>query len=341
MTSRSVWAACLFLVGVGAAAADEKITVVVAKKMIPAFTFIKNADEFFQLQEQRRDDVPKNVLTDLGDKDLKGGFRLSRTLTEGSFLSRDDLVSGDKAVLAQLPPGMRAVAIKLPPDSLDGGFILPGSKVDVLWSYRLKTGEMGSMTILKDVLIAAVDTQANREKPEKILATTVTLTVKPEESQKLALAASNGELRLCLRPFADLKPAKVEDLKRVPEPKAEDNVPPPPPVAPNEKEGLAAVLPPGMRAVALRLGNDDAGVGFILPGSRVDLLSAKGTKEKIVLENVLVLAVDVQKVGDEKLAEKRMTITVAATPGDAVKLVEAVNKGTVRAVLRRPDEEKK
>ena len=63
--------------------------------------------------------------------------------------------------------------------------------------------------------------------------------------------------------------------------------------------GLAAIIPPGMRAVAVRV-NDVAGVaGFVTPGMRVDILLAGnppgqksnvGTLTKTLLQNVEVLS---------------------------------------------------
>ena len=42
-------------------------------------TFIKEPDDFFEAQEKSKSDVPKNVMSDLTDKDIKDGFRMSRT----------------------------------------------------------------------------------------------------------------------------------------------------------------------------------------------------------------------------------------------------------------------
>src|SRR5579871_4375601 len=62
--------------------------------------------------------------------------------------------------------------------------------------------------------------------------------------------------------------------------------------------GLAATIPPGMRAVAVRV-NDVVGVaGFVTPGMRVDILIAGnppgansvGTLSKTLLQNIEVLS---------------------------------------------------
>jgi pilus assembly protein CpaB len=200
----------------------EKVTVLVAKKKIPAMAYISKADEFFEPQEKSKNDVPKNVLTDMEDKDLRDGFRVSRSFSAGNFLTRDDLISKEMEGLAgKVPRGMRAFAIRVTAETLAGGFVLPGSKVDVVWTFRTNNNESGSLTILQDMLVLAVDTQAarNPDNPQTILGATVTLAVKPEEAQKMALAKNNGELSLALRNVSDdiklqLAGSKPGDLAR-------------------------------------------------------------------------------------------------------------------------------
>src|SRR5262249_29246805 len=157
---------------------------------------------FFEMQEKSKNDVPRNVLNTLDDKDLKDGFRVSKPFSEGGFLTRDDLISKEMEGLAvKVPPGMRAVAVRVTAEVIVGGFILPGSRVDVLWTYRTTNSHVGALTILQNQLVLAVDTTAarNPESPQTILGATVTLAVKPEDAQKLSLAAVNGELKLSLR----------------------------------------------------------------------------------------------------------------------------------------------
>lgn len=200
----------------------EKVTVLVAKKKIPAMTYIKTPADFFEMQEKSKNDVPRNVLNTLDDKDLKDGFRVSKPFSEGGFLTRDDLISKEMEGLAvKVPPGMRAVAVRVTAEVIVGGFILPGSRVDVLWTYRTTNSHVGALTILQNQLVLAVDTTAarNPESPQTILGATVTLAVKPEDAQKLSLAAVNGELKLSLRNVADDKQLQLpgtnpEDLAR-------------------------------------------------------------------------------------------------------------------------------
>jgi pilus assembly protein CpaB len=139
-----------------------------------------------------------------------------------------------------------------------------------------------------------------------------------------------------LHPFSEGSILTREDVLAVPvtveKPGAKDK----------PREGLAAVLPPGMRALAFRVDNDDVGAAFILPGSHIDLVGVERTApdkvvSKKVLEKVLVLAIDTARGGDDKAAVAS-TITVAVTPADALKLLRVTEKRTIRAVLRKPDD---
>src|SRR5947209_20470874 len=76
------------------------------------------------------------------------------------------------------------------------------------------------------------------------------------------------------------------------------------PKSPGKQGPYADILPPGMRAYDFRAGTAKTFDGFILPGSRVDLVGVQRTTPektvaKTVLENVLVLAIDVAGPGDK------------------------------------------
>jgi len=75
-------------------------------------------------------------ITDL--KDLKNQA-LKAPLGEQMPLTKEDLLSERPPdLVGALHNGERAIAIRVTPESLVGGFVLPGSKVDVMMT--LKTG---------------------------------------------------------------------------------------------------------------------------------------------------------------------------------------------------------
>jgi pilus assembly protein CpaB len=337
MRNRSVWAACTCLVVVTSVAAqtpaDEKVTVLVAKKQIPQWWYIKKAEDFFEIQQVPRSAAPKGAFSAFDDKDIRDGFRVARIFTQGSPLTRDDLITPDMEGGRRYPTHPRALAIKVSPESLVGGFIVLGSKVDVLWTFRTTTGEPGCLTILQDMRVLAVD--ALRDPREKIQANTVTLEVKPEEAEKLALATGSGEFRLVLRRPGDenkqrVQPTKPEDVfKHVPGPGADQKTPAVPPAPPP-------------RQVPIPLSLDTMARGFIVPGSRVDVIvTFRGTGEAgshTILQDILVTAVDKPQRTEEFVGQR---VTVSLQPEEADKLALASCNFEFRLVARAPGDDKK
>jgi len=99
-----------------------------------------------------------------------------------------------------------------------------------------------------------------------------------------------------------------------------------------EKEPIP-VVPPGQRATTIKLGKDQATAGFVLPGSKVDVLHTRPAPERqnlteVVVQDVQVLAVN--RGGDETLL-----VTLSLTPEQVEDLAKAQNDGTLSLVLRR------
>jgi pilus assembly protein CpaB len=237
---------------------EPKVKILVAKTRVPAWVLIKEPEKYFEEKE-----VPESLAPRKGLKELSKikDQRLIQALSEGEYVLEDKLVNVEQAgLIAKLPPGMRAIAIKVNAESLAGGFVLPGYRVDVVSTTRGNPHESTSRIILQNMLVLAVDTIANRDgQTNSILGSTVTLAATPEEAQRLSLAAALGELRLTLRTPDDnkvvrLPSAKWEDLgkpmrdhptdKDEEEPAAPTSAPPVPPLPPLPKE--AAQLPSGV-----------------------------------------------------------------------------------------------
>src|SRR5713226_570656 len=104
----------------------------------------------------------------------------------------------------------------------------------------------------------------------------------------------------------------------------------------NAGSGLPALIPPGMRAVSVRV-NEVIGVaGFVLPGTRVDVLltgNPSGAAEQqttTVLENVAVIA-NGQKLERNSAGGPLMApvITLLVSPDDAQRLTLASTQGKI------------
>ncbi len=111
-------------------------------------------------------------------------------------------------------------------------------------------------------------------------------------------------------------------------------------------EGLQGLMQKGMRAVALKVNADSSVGGFVLPHSRIDVVSVihrdTETFSKIILQNILVLAVDQQQTRpDDKQAVVANTVTVEVTPAQAEALSLATELGSLRLILRSFGDEDK
>jgi len=104
--------------------------------------------------------------------------------------------------------------------------------------------------------------------------------------------------------------------------------------------GVAALISPKKRAVGVKVDKVIGVSGFIHAGNRVDVLVTLTTVKssdpvtKIVLENILVLAVgpDVEKKGKEPTPVD--VITLEVTPVEAEKLALSASEGKIQLALR-------
>jgi pilus assembly protein CpaB len=112
-----------------------------------------------------------------------------------------------------------------------------------------------------------------------------------------------------------------------------------------DQAGLQAVLPKGMRAMAIKVNVDTVVAGFVQPNSRVDVINTVGGNDKdsfsrTILQNMLILAIDSIDTRDlEKKAIVSSTVTLAVTPDEAQALSMALKMGELRLVLRPPGDE--
>lgn len=110
--------------------------------------------------------------------------------------------------------------------------------------------------------------------------------------------------------------------------------------------GMAATIPPGMRACAVKV-NDVVGVaGFVVPGMRVDVLisgtppstaQGAGPKVKTLLQNIEVLSAgqNIQKDTEGKPVNVQV-VNLLVTPEQAEVLSLASNETRIQLVLRNP-----
>jgi pilus assembly protein CpaB len=111
----------------------------------------------------------------------------------------------------------------------------------------------------------------------------------------------------------------------------------------NAGAGLPSLIPPGMRAVSVRVNDVVSVAGFVTPGTRVDVLltgtPAGGSEPETttVLQNVVVLAsghtLERTATGE---AQTTNVTTLLVSPDDAQRLTLAASEGHIQLILRNP-----
>ena len=164
----------------------------------------KLTPEMMQLQEFPSGAIPEGHFTSLEaikDRVLLIDLKRSELLLE-SKLAPLGTTSGGVAAVTDIDK--RAMSVKV--DDVIGvaGFIKPGDRVDVMVTIEPEGGKqtnMMSKMILENVKVLATGTQMERkgkdEEPKPVQVITVEVNV--EEAEKLALASTQGRLRLALR----------------------------------------------------------------------------------------------------------------------------------------------
>ena len=146
-------------------------------------------------------------------KEITGSIARSPFIA-GEPIREQKLVKADGSgfMAAILPAGYRAISTEISPETGAGGFILPNDRVDVLLTKRDKNPDKtgpdvpNSEVILSNVRVLAID-QAPKEKEgaSALVGRTVTLELKPEQTETLARSRLSGTLSLALRSIADIK----------------------------------------------------------------------------------------------------------------------------------------
>jgi pilus assembly protein CpaB len=149
-----------------------------------------------------------------------------------------------------IPAGMRAISVKVNEVIGVAGFTVPGTRVDVLAMVRDNNNSM-SRIVVSNVQVLTSGTKYDQDQSRKdgkpIHTTVVTLSVTPQDAERIALAATDGRIVLALRNPLDAQPVQTSGVRlaelmtgaAVPAPvrvasprKAAAPAPPPPAAAP-------------------------------------------------------------------------------------------------------------
>lgn len=116
-------------------------------------------------------------------------------------------------------------------------------------------------------------------------------------------------------------------------------------VHPGDAGFMAAILGPGMRAVTIRISEDSAASGFILPDDRVDVMLTRrieyategNVRTDVILSNVRVIAIDAvynQPDPEQGAVIPGSRATLELSDADASLLRSAQDSGAITLTLR-------
>jgi len=187
-----------------AKAALDVTQIVVATR---SFSFgEKISEEDLKLVSWPKDAMPNGVYNTI-EAALGNGERKAIKSIEANEpllavkLTGEDGRAGLAGIIAE---GMRAVTIPVDHVKGVGGFVMPGDRVDIVFTQRdRKTGEQTAKIIMETVKVLSVDQQAGSRSDGPKVAKTVTLETNSQGAQRLALASDVGRLSLLLRGAGD------------------------------------------------------------------------------------------------------------------------------------------
>ncbi|MBV9480165.1 MAG: Flp pilus assembly protein CpaB [Acidobacteria bacterium] len=136
-------------------------------------------------------------------------------ISRGEFILINKLADKDVAGLpALIPPGMRAVSVRVNDVIAVAGFVLPGTRVDVLLTGTPGPGDSVTTTVLQNVAVLATGQKLERNAAgEPQSSAVITLLVSPEDAQKLTLASQEGRIQLSLRNILDTGQEKITSVR--------------------------------------------------------------------------------------------------------------------------------
>src|SRR3954466_3865685 len=146
--------------------------------------------------------VPAGALTDPKDAIGRG---LILPVIQNEPLLPNKLASTEAGggAAPAIPPGLRAVSVRVNEVIGVAGYVLPGTRVDVVATVAATGGvsEVTSKVVLTNVQVLAAGTKIERDtdKGKPMPVSVVTLLVDPEEAERLTLASTEGKIQLALR----------------------------------------------------------------------------------------------------------------------------------------------
>jgi pilus assembly protein CpaB len=168
----------------------------------------KLADKQVKLAAFPKDSIPQGSISDI--KSVQGRVAI-RPIAAGDAVTEQKLIPkagspGSGVMTYLVPQGHRAITVAVNEVAGVAGFLTPADRVDVVLTTLLPgSTENISKIVLQNVPILAAGQTNEQREGKPVIVQTVTLDLTPEDSEKLVLAASKGQLQLLLRHIADME----------------------------------------------------------------------------------------------------------------------------------------
>jgi pilus assembly protein CpaB len=114
-----------------------------------------------------------------------------------------------------IPAGMRAISVRVNEVIGVAGFVVPGTRVDVVVTVTTeKERQPMTRTVVSNVQVLTAGTKFDQEQARKdgkpMETSVVTLMVLPEDAERITLAQNEGKLNLALRNPLDVQPTTTD-----------------------------------------------------------------------------------------------------------------------------------
>jgi pilus assembly protein CpaB len=153
-------------------------------------------------------------LEDVLDRGVISPVSMNEPLTDAKLAA----LEAGAGLPPSIPQGMRAISVKVNEVVGVAGFVVPGTRVDVMVTLKGRQNDEQSMTriVCSNVQVLTAGTRYDQEKAKEgnaIPSTVVTLLVKPDDGERIALAAEEGQLMLSLRNPLDVEETVTTGVK--------------------------------------------------------------------------------------------------------------------------------
>jgi pilus assembly protein CpaB len=116
-----------------------------------------------------------------------------------------------------IPEGMRAISVKVNEVIGVAGFVIPGTRVDVMVTVKGADDKSQTRVVLSNVTVLTAGTRYDQERATKegkpIPTSVVTLLLTPNDAEKMTLAAEEGRVMLALRNPLDVAPTQTSGAR--------------------------------------------------------------------------------------------------------------------------------